>query len=124
MITLFWLCLENHPVFINSKICKAQFDTLPGISTIKMIYIPAYDGEQQGLEAVLHTAHDSRSMGFMQRLQFIEASSTHANMSFSLTLQTSDETNGPEWSFPLVPAEGSVAQQSTPIRLFKVNQLE
>lgn len=89
-----------------------------------MIYYLIYDSEQQGLEKVPYRVHDSPSKGFMQRLQFIEASSMHANMSSSLTLQSGDETNGHAWRSPLVPAEGSVAQQSLLSASFKVNPLQ
>ena len=94
VIILSWLCLKNYTFFINSKINKAQIDTLQCISTMTMIYLPTYDSEQQGLETVLHTAHDSPSTGFIQKLQFTEASGKLAYMSFCLTLQTTDETNG------------------------------
>lgn len=77
-----------------------------------MVYNPASDTEQQGLESVQH------------RAQFIDASSTHANMSCSLSLQSNHETNSQAWRFPLAPAEGSVAQQSAPNSLCKVNRLQ
>lgn len=52
-------------------------------------------------------------------LHFIETLSIHSNMSLNCRVAVRQTV----WRSPLVPAEGSVAQQSITISLFKVECL-
>lgn len=76
---------------------------------MKVIYSPIYDSKVARSGLILPGRVSCR-------LQFAAASTVHTNMSFHLSLQGSYER------FPLVPAEGSMAQQSAPVSLLKAKQ--